>query len=91
MPEPRNSKHKRPAVLPAPLHIPRDSEEIAEDAISEVAEAIEDVDLPERQQPFSPSAVGRSLSRLGTEAAHGREVRGELLSPEAKAKIPRPT
>lgn len=79
---------------PPPLHLPPGDD--SEDVVARVAEVIEEVDLPDddeeqRRAPFSPMLVGKSLGRLGHDAAHQKELRTELLSPEGQAQIPHPT
>lgn len=75
-------------ALPPPLHIPHTSADLA----ALVGEAIEEAEVEGGEaRPFSPTAVAQQLSELGKEflADHG-DLRDELLSPEARAQLPRP-
>ena len=75
---------------PRPLRVASDLS--SADLAERVGAAIEDV--PEaadgERRPFSPSAVAHDLTRLAGEAAHQRDVRAELLSPEARRTLPPP-
>ena len=59
----------------------------------EVAESIEEVQLPEEDeaQAFSPSEIARDVSRQFGGRLGRKEEREELLSPEAQAQLPHPT